>query len=249
MENEVARAMDVVARYYDLDLDGFDDDILLYEGFAERTEGEVLELGCGTGRISAALARAGKTVTAVDLSGEMLRRAEARAAGFETVQADLLDLDLGHQFGLVIAPLGTLHHIASDQRPAAFAAIRRHLAHGGLFVADLAVESDWSPGLQPLICHWTRDEPATGNSISKFVAIESDPTSLSQRVTYFFDETEASGALRRSVAVFDLGYFTEHEVRFQLQQNCMRVESFYGDYDLGTLEPESERMIVVARAG
>jgi SAM-dependent methyltransferase len=248
MQNDVARAMDVVARYYDLDLDGFADDIALYEGFAERAEGEVLELGCGTGRVSAELARAGKKVTAVDLSEEMLRRAGERDADFQRVRADILQLELDRQFGLVIAPLGTLHHVAIDDRRTALAVVRRHLAEDGLFIADLAVESDWSPGLQPLVCHWTRNDPGTGNSVSKFVAIESDPTSLSQRVTYFFDETDEHGALRRSVATFELCYFTEQDIRGLLERSCLRPEGIYGDYDLRPLEPESERMIVVARA-
>jgi SAM-dependent methyltransferase len=248
MEEELARAMDVVARYYDLDLDGFSDDIGLYEGFAERVEGDVLELGCGTGRIAAALARAGKNVVAVDLSTEMLRRAAERAAQFETVRADLRHLDLGRQFALVIAPLGTLHHVAVADRGTAMAAIRRHLAEDGLLIADLTVESDWSPGLQPLVCHWTRQDPETGNSVSKLVAIEADPTTLRQQVTYFFDETDVRGALRRAVATFDLCYFSEQEVRALLEQACLQPEGFYGDYDLSPLEAESERMIVVARA-
>ena len=247
MSIDVAKAMDVVARYYDLDLEGFDDDTALYEGFAERVEGDVLDLGCGTGRISAALSRAGKSVTAIDVSPEMLARA-ARHGTFETLRADLRELDLGRKFGLIIAPLGTLHHLAIGDRNAGVRAIRRHLAAGGLFVADLAVEADWSAGGQPLVCQWTRRHPSSGHTVSKFVAIESDPTSLTQQVTYFFDELEEDGTVKRALAAFDLSYFTESELTLLLEQNGMNIEGIYGDYDLGPLAAESERMIVVARA-
>lgn len=239
--------MDVVARYYDLDLDGFDDDIALYEGFAERVEGDVLELGCGTGRISAALSRAGKSVTAIDVSPEMLARA-AQYGTFATTRADLRELNLGREFGLIIAPLGTLHHVAIGDRDPVFSAIRRHLPAGGLFVADLAVESDWSTGGQPLVCHWTRRDPSSGHTVSKFVAIESDPTSLTQQVTYFFDELDEDGTVKRALAAFDLSYFSESELTLLLGQNGMDLEGIYGDYDLGPLAAESERMIVVAGA-
>jgi len=44
------------------------------------TGGPVLEIGCGSGRLLAPLARAGYEVTGVDQSPEMLARAEARSA-------------------------------------------------------------------------------------------------------------------------------------------------------------------------
>jgi SAM-dependent methyltransferase len=247
MNQDLATAMDAVAPFYELDLDGFADDLTLYEGFAKRTDGDVLDVGCGTGRVAAALARSGKRVMAVDVSEAMLTRA-AQYESFETLHGDLRSLHLDRRFGLAIAPLGTLHHVATGDRVAAFASIRRHLVPGGLFVADLSVESDWSPGLQPLIAHWTRSDPRSGHTVTKLVAIESDPTSLTQQVTYFFDEVAEDGSLRRSVAMFDLFYFSESEITLLTTQNGMEIESIYGDYDLSPLAAESERMIVVARA-
>jgi len=40
----------------------------------------ILELGCGTGRITMALAEAGKRITGLDLSGRMLERAVKKRA-------------------------------------------------------------------------------------------------------------------------------------------------------------------------
>ena len=53
-----------IALFYDLDLEGFDDDLALYLELAEEAakrggSEDVLELGCGTGRVAAALAGAG----------------------------------------------------------------------------------------------------------------------------------------------------------------------------------------------
>ena len=61
---------------------------------------EILELGCGAGRMTRALLDLGHRVTAVDNSAEMLALVDARA---ESVEADIFALDLRRRFDCVIA--------------------------------------------------------------------------------------------------------------------------------------------------
>jgi SAM-dependent methyltransferase len=58
----------------------------------------ILELGCGTGRITRQLLRLGYRVTAVDESAEMLARVESA----ETVCSRIEGLDLGRRFEAVL---------------------------------------------------------------------------------------------------------------------------------------------------
>ena len=66
----------LTAPFYDLDLEGVEDDIVMYREIASRQGKTVLELGCGTGRVAVPLAESGLTVTGVDLSarGETIAR-------------------------------------------------------------------------------------------------------------------------------------------------------------------------------
>lgn len=238
--------MDAIARYYDLDLNGFDDDLALYEGFAQRGDGSVLEVGCGTGRVAGALAQAGHTVTGLDISPAMLQQARARDDSVEWVEGDIALLDLGRTFDLIIAPLGTLHHLHPRERRQAFGAVAAHLRPGGRLVADLGIETQWEPAVQPLVCHWTRCSPATGRQVSKLVGVDADVATLTQEVTYLFDEVQEDGLLRRTTAVFDLSYFTKAELELLLELSSLDCEGFYGSYEFQPLTPASERMIVVA---
>ncbi|MCK9907056.1 class I SAM-dependent methyltransferase, partial [Frankia sp. Cpl3] len=67
------------AEYYDLTQSGLSGDIPFFLEMARQADGEILDLACGTGRISIPLAEAGHQVTGLDLSTEMLARAEQKA--------------------------------------------------------------------------------------------------------------------------------------------------------------------------
>src|ERR671912_98833 len=95
-----------LARYYDLDLQDDPGDLDLYLALAARTEGPVLELAVGSGRVAVPLAEAGFEVVGVDNDAAMLERARVRGGdALQLVESDLLEADLGARFGLAILAL------------------------------------------------------------------------------------------------------------------------------------------------
>jgi SAM-dependent methyltransferase len=72
---------DPFAEVYDVDEQGTGGDLEFFRAAAERHGGPVLDLACGSGRISAALADAGFEVDGVDRSAAMLARAGRRLEG------------------------------------------------------------------------------------------------------------------------------------------------------------------------
>jgi SAM-dependent methyltransferase len=101
----------------------------------------VLELGAGTGRLTAALAQRGFAVTGVDIAPAMLDQAQARIAGLEPEararvtlrRGDMTALDLKQTFDLVICPYFTLAHVpAGTAWRNTFGVAARHLPGAGL---------------------------------------------------------------------------------------------------------------------
>ena len=87
----------------------------------------ILELGCGTGRITHPLVALGHPVVAVDESPEML----AYVRGAETVRARIEDLALGRRFDVVLLASHLINTDDIPARTALLAACRRHVADDG----------------------------------------------------------------------------------------------------------------------
>jgi SAM-dependent methyltransferase len=130
------------AVWHDIECGSYAADLTLWDELAGPAPRDVLDLGCGTGRVSVRLARRGHRVTAADLEPAFLeeaaRRAQAWNVDLDTVAADARSFDLGRRFDLVLAPmqLVQLFH-GSEERIAMLKAVAAHLRPGGLFAAAL----------------------------------------------------------------------------------------------------------------
>jgi SAM-dependent methyltransferase len=137
----------IEAIWHDVECGAYTADLALWEDLAARSAAEdgsadVLDLGCGTGRVSLLLARRGHRVTALDLDpavlGVLARRAEAENLLVEIVQGDASDFALGRSFDLVIAPMQLVQLFRGrSPRKALLERARAHLRPGGRFAAAL----------------------------------------------------------------------------------------------------------------
>ena len=98
------------------------------------TDAEILELGCGAGRMTHRLVELGHPVVGVDQSPEML----ANVRGAETVLADIEVLDLGRTFPVVLLASQLLNTPDQQQRSAFLATCRRHVQSDGVVVIQRA---------------------------------------------------------------------------------------------------------------
>ncbi len=247
-----------LAPFYDLDVAGYDADIELYANLAAEAgrpggrPARVLELGCGTGRVACALASAGHTVTAVDVSAAMLARCRERSAGLpvRVRRGDMRSVRLGERFRLVLVPLGGLEHMPGAREVAsALETVERHLAPGGLAVVDVASPQpeDLAPGAQPLVEQWTREIPPApgerGERVTKLVSLEARPSQGLREVTWHFDVQPPHGALRRVTVRFALRMITAGELELAAALAGLRVTGWYGDYDLTPFGDGAERIV------
>lgn len=109
--------------------------------------GDVVDVGCGTGTLAVALARAGASVVGVDGDEDILRRArlKAEAAGVRVEWRHGLagELPLADASADVAVCTLLLHHLAPAVKDAALRDIRRFLRPGGrLLIGDFGAPAD-----------------------------------------------------------------------------------------------------------
>jgi SAM-dependent methyltransferase len=136
--------------WHDAEHGAYAADLELWTRLAAETEGTVVDLGAGTGRVTLELAGRGHRVLAVDSAPELLAalasRAYERGLDVETACGDVRTLDLPDCYPLILAPMQLLHIVGGvDRRRRALTRIADHLASGGRFVAAL-LDDDYAEG-------------------------------------------------------------------------------------------------------
>jgi SAM-dependent methyltransferase len=242
------------AEFYDLVHEAHAGDIGLWQAFARGTDRPVLEVGCGTGRISVELALAGATVTGIDPSPAMLERAHARAeeAGVQVTliegRVDETALEADH-YGFVLIPADVfLYCEDGDEQLAMLQALAASMTFNGVLALDLpgpAMALDPATNGQPQLAFTGED--AEGNPLDAWHVHEDDLGAQTRWLRVTYDRTGSDGVVRRAATEHRLRYVYRFEAEYLLRMAGLALADVYGDYDLGPLTNESERMILTAR--
>jgi SAM-dependent methyltransferase len=139
------------AKYYDSN-PGFLNDIPFYRNLIPPPDISILELGCGTGRVTLPLVPCCKYIQGIDISPAMisicrekLARAGIPQTKVQVMEGDITDFDLGQSFDLIIAPFRVLQNLETDREvDGLFRCIRRHLAQDGTCILNV-----FRPYLEP----------------------------------------------------------------------------------------------------
>ena len=203
--------------------------------------GDVLDLACGPGRHSVALAKRGFRVTGVDLSAFLLGKARERAhaenVDVEWVQEDMRRFERPEAFDLAISLFSSFGYFGDkDDDLSVLRNIHKSLRAGGTLVMELAGREPLARGFQAttsqqladgrllverhqVVDHWARIQ-------NHWIVIEDDTAT-----TFRFEFTLYSGQELKA-HLFDAGFT---DVRL------------YGAYDAREYALDAERLIAVAR--
>jgi SAM-dependent methyltransferase len=235
---------------YDLENNDFEPDGPFILSIAQKLGGTILELGCGTGRVTIPLAQNGIDIVGLDLVLDMLERAKQKAGALpiQWVQADARTFQLNRKFRLIFEAGSVFHHMLtrSDQE-AYLARAWEHLEDDGRFVVNLffphphrltstETEEDWFTTRHP-----------DGHEIRVTGIDQYDAVRQVRTETAYRRWTDANGKEITKVVPLSLRYVFPQELEALLHYNGFEVLESYGDADFSPLTDKSPALIYVCQ--
>ena len=253
---------DELAQLYDVAVPDWAGEIAFYRQLIQKIPPEqrsVLEIACGTGRVTVQLASADVPITGIDLSDEMLAIAKSKSTALSNVRwvlDDMRSFELPETFGLAIVPAYSFQLLltAADQA-ACLGQIARHLSSGAYLALHLEHhDPEWLASLPtndftPFEASGETIHPVSGQRIRVSYAWAHDPESRSVSVTIRYEIIEDPG---RITSCIDRGPLrmhctSPHELQEQLAETGFKTEAIYGDFLHHPYDSSSDEIIWIAR--
>ena len=214
--------------------------------------GPVLELACGTGRLTLPIGRQQIAVMGLDRSDDMLSTARRKAADedleIDFLRADMRRFSVGERFSMIFVAMNSLLHLTTvEDLRACFAAVRRHLLPGGRFVFDI-----FNPNLHLLVNHQKRRF-----TLTEFPAHDrgGEMVRVEEAVTYDADRQVARSTLyliasdstEVRLPPLKLRQIFPQELVALLALEGIALEARYGDFQRAPFTSRSAHQICVCR--
>ena len=212
-------------------------------------DARILELCCGTGRLTLPIARDGYNISGVDYTSSMLDQAKIKAseAGLKInfIEADIRTLNLQEKYDLIFIPFNSIHHLYKNEDLfRAFNAVKSHLKDGGLFLLDC-----FNPNIQYIVeAEKEQKEIATYTTddgrevlIKQTMRYESK-TQINRIEWHYFINGEFN-----SIQSLDMRMFFPQELDSYLEWNGFNIIHKYGGFEEEAFNDDSEKQVFVCQ--
>jgi SAM-dependent methyltransferase len=243
------------------DLENADDpafDLAFWSGLVESLRPRrVLELACGTGRLTIPLARLGiaSEFVGLDSSAPFLERARALAGGVDVtwVKGDMRAPEVDAPFDLIMIPFNSLAYVLSaDDRLAVLRAARRLLADGtGRFAFDVVAPRYDFLAEAAAACPPVRldaDHPATELGVARFLRSYVDTYDAATQTLHSLNRYEihhADGRVEHRVGDLRWHIHFPAELESLLAAAGLRVVARHGGWNGEPWAAEARRILWV----
>jgi SAM-dependent methyltransferase len=234
------------AAFYDQEFASRGHEIPFFLEQAKLAGGPVLEVACGTGRITLPIGRAGIDITGLDISRPMLdrarRKAEAERLALTWWERDCRHIDADRSFSLIFSATNAMQHLHDfDSVNAFLSSAKRALRPGGTLILDV-----FNPNVAKLArtaatrYHHKSIVDATGSELRVEAATQYDAASQILGFTLFY---LCDGKVIRTKKVSMRCFFPE-ELMALCRFNGLEVGRRCGNYDETSFSTNSPKQIL-----
>jgi SAM-dependent methyltransferase len=212
-------------------------------------DAKILELCCGTGRLTIPIAKDGYNIVGVDNSASMLEQAKIKTsqAGLEIkfIEADIRTLDLKEKYDLIFIPFNSIHHLYQNEDLFnVFKLVKSHLKKDGKFLLDC-----YNPNIKYIIENEKKlIEIATYKTIDgreiliKQIMRYENKTQINRIEWHYFINDKFN-----SIQNLDMRMFFPQELDSYLKWIGFNIIHKFGGFEEETFNDESEKQIFICQ--
>ncbi|NOK62041.1 MAG: SAM-dependent methyltransferase [Chloroflexi bacterium AL-W] len=218
-----------------------------YLELAQTIGGPVLDVACGTGRLTRAIAEAGLSVVGTDTTREMLSRARVLANHLPItwVEADCRTMDLGQRFQFILMTGHAFQHLLIDADQDAFLSCAvAHLEEGGTLAFETRNLQGKNYGASADFTRWRSFHDKQGRFVAVDVASTFDPVTAIDDVQVRHT-TEGTDEVR--ISRTRLRYTAVELLNQRLNAHGLTIVSQYGDWTGMPVSANSSEIITICR--
>ena len=239
--------------------DPSDTGVAFYSALAQEAGGSVLEIACGTGRVTIPIAKLGFPTTGLDIVPGMLARARSKSVGLPVrwVEGDARTFDLHEQFRFIFLTGNAFQaFVTNAEQEALLQRVRVHIHDEGLFAFEtrnpLFPNIKTREGFFPLLETRTEaeDRPpfidVDGHEVHESITQVYDHAAQILHLTgqkRWHDGLEERTKITRTA----LRYTFPQELSALLHHNGFQIERQYGDWNKEPLHAASPSIISICR--
>lgn len=249
--NSIYKVGDLI---YDADIyDGMNTsmaDLQFYKRWMPKNKDvRILELCCGTGRLTLPIAKDGYDISGVDYTSSMLEQAKLKASesglNVEFIEADIRTLDLPEKYDLIFIPFNSIHHLYTNEDLfKAFNVVKNHLKEGGLFLLDC-----FNPNIRFIV-----ESEKDFKEIAEYTTSKGRKVLIKQAMRY-----ESNSQINRidwhyfingefySIENLDMRMFFPQELDSYLERTGFTVVHKFGNFEEEAFSDNSEKQIFVCQ--
>ncbi|MFN8673808.1 MAG: class I SAM-dependent methyltransferase [Candidatus Sericytochromatia bacterium] len=251
---------DTHSELYDFLYLGLPSEKEFYVSEALRIGGDVLELGCGTGRITIPVAQAGLNIIGIDNSEGLLKEGNDKiskikqiAGSVELKYGDMRDFNLDKKFDLIIIPYRAfLHLYTPEDQKKTLKNIHNHLKENGKLIMNMFF---------PRIDIIDSNMNSLGNAVKQVKVLEKGKnkivfydsrnySSYSQLINQYFiaEELDEKGVvISKQYFPLTLRWVTRFEMEHLFELCGFKIENLFGWFDKRPFSDASEEMVWVVK--
>lgn len=212
-------------------------------------DARILELCCGTGRLTLPIAKDGYNIWGVDYTSSMLEQAKIKAskAGLKInfIEADIRTLNLQEKFDLIFIPFNSIHHLYKNEDLfKTLNVVRNHLKDGSLFLLDC-----FNPNIQYIV------EGEKGQKVIAEYTTNDGREVLIKQTMRYENKTQVNriewhyfiNGEFNSIQNLDMRMFFPKELDSYLEWHGFNIIHKYGGFEEEAFNDNSEKQIFVCQ--